>query len=87
MLQASQVEHAHTSISATTDENIHAVRTKANVIDFFVVGDELSLCRQGRDIPNCASCVNARRNDKTRGDSVPVERGDGSSMLRRFRIG
>jgi hypothetical protein len=86
MLQASQVKHAHTPISATADKDIHAVCTESNIIDFLVVSNELSLCRQGRNIPNRASRVNAGRDDKTRGDSVPVKRGDRGSMFRRFRV-
>lgn len=87
MLQTSQVKHAHTSISTAADKDIHAVRTKANIIDFLVVSNKLSLSGQGRNVPDSASCVNARCDDKTRGDGVPVKRGDRGSMLGRFRVG
>ncbi len=64
VLERPQVEHADAAISTARDEDIDAVGAKAHVEDFFVVGDELCLCSQGRNVPYCAGCVDRRCDDQ-----------------------
>lgn len=39
MLQAAEIKHSDTAVSATADEDIHAVRAKSNVVNLLVVCD------------------------------------------------
>ena len=72
VLEAAQVEHPHTPVCTTAHENIHALCTEAHIEDFLVVGDELRLGSEGGDVPDGTGGVDARRDDETRGDDVPV---------------
>lgn len=86
MLETAQIKHAHAAISSTADEDVNTVGTKANIVYFFVVSNQLRLRCERRDIPDGASRVNAGRNDQAWGDGVPVQGCDRGSMLGRFRI-
>ena len=86
MFETAQIKHAHAAISSTADKDVDTVGTKANIVYFFIVGNQLRLRRECRDIPDGASRVNAGRNDQAWGDGVPVQRSDRGSMLGRFRI-
>ena len=46
VLQTSQIEHAHATVLTTADKDVDAVGAETYVVDFFVVGDQLGLCRQ-----------------------------------------
>lgn len=63
VLQASQIKHADTTIGATADEHINAVGTESNVKHFLVMSNQLCLGCQGRNIPDCAGCVDAGCDD------------------------
>lgn len=86
MLQAAQVKHAHATISSTAGEDVDGVSAKSYVVYLLVVCNQLRFRGKRRNIPDGAGRINARRDDQTRRDRVPVKRGDRSSMLRRFRI-
>lgn len=73
MLQAAQVKHPDTSVRAAADEDVHTVCTKSDIVYLLVVRDELSLGCQGRDVPNGAGGVDARGDDETWGDGIPVQ--------------
>lgn len=87
MLETAQIKHAYAAISSTADKDVDTVGTKANIVYFFIVGNQLRLRRECRDIPDGASRVNAGRNDQAGGDGIPVQGGDRGSMLGGFRIG
>lgn len=59
MLEAPQVKHPHTAIRTTTDKDIDTVGAESNIIHLLVVGDQLGLCCQSRNIPNGAGRINA----------------------------
>ena len=63
VLETSKIKHPDAAVSATGDEYINAVCTEANVKDFFIVCDELSLSGKGRDIPYRAGRVNTGGDD------------------------
>ena len=86
MLETAQIKHAHAPISSTADKDVNTVGTKANIVYFFVVSNQLRLRCKRRDIPDGASRVNARRNDQAWGDGVPVQGSDRGSMLGGLRI-
>ena len=81
MLQTSQIEHAHATVSSTTDEHINTAGAEAHIKDLFVVCDQLSFRSKGWDIPDGAGRVNARRDYKLWGQGIPIERGQWSSMF------
>ena len=81
MLKASQVEHAHTAISTTADEDIDTVGTESNVINLLVMSNQLCLGGQCWDVPDGASRVNAGSDNQTGRDGVPVKRCDGGSVF------
>ena len=64
MLETSEIEHAHAAVGAAGDEDVNAVGAEADVKNFFVVGDKLSLGGEGWDIPDRAGGVNGRCNDE-----------------------
>lgn len=39
MLQAAEIKHSDTAVSAATDEHIHAVCAESNIVDLLVVCD------------------------------------------------
>jgi len=51
VLQRPQIKHANTAVCAAGDEDVHAVGAEAHIENFFVVSDELCLCRQSWYIP------------------------------------
>lgn len=44
VLETAEIEHAHTAVGATTDEDVYASGTEADIEDFLVVGNQLRLC-------------------------------------------
>lgn len=84
MFEAAEIEHPNTAICAAAYENVDALGAEADVENFFVVGDQLGFRCQGRDIPDRAGGVDARRDDQTGRDYVPVERGDRRGMFGRL---
>ena len=87
MLEAAQVKHAHTAIGTAAHKYVDAVGTESNVKHFLIMGNELSLCCQGRNVPNRAGGIDTRGDDKTRGYRVPVKRSDRGGMLGGLGIG
>ena len=57
MLERTQIEHADAAIGAARDEDVDAIRAEADVVDFFVVCDQLRFGGQRGDVPYCAGCV------------------------------
>ena len=87
VLEAAEVEHADGAVGAAGDEDVDAVGAEADVEDFFVVGDQLRFCGQGRDVPDGAGGVDAGGDDEAGGEGVPVEGGEGGSVLGGFGVG
>ena len=58
MLEATEVEHSHTTVSTARHEHIDAVGTEANIKYLLVVGYKLRLCRQSGYVPDSASGIN-----------------------------
>ena len=87
VFETSEIEHADTAVGAAGDEDVDAVGAETHVEDFFVVGDELGLCGECRDIPDGASCVNGGCNDERWRDCVPIEGSKRCGMLWCLGIG
>lgn len=66
MFKASEIEHADTTIGATTNKQVYTVRTKSDIENFLVMGNKLGLGGKRRDIPYCACRVDARRDYEAR---------------------
>lgn len=81
VFQAPQIEHADTTVLTTTDEHINTVRTKAHVVHFFIVCDQLRLGRQRGDIPDRTRRIDAGSDDQAGRNSVPVQRGERGSVI------
>ena len=45
VFKAPEIEHSHATVSAAADKDIDAVRAEADVKNFLVMSDQLSLCR------------------------------------------
>lgn len=73
VLQTAEIKHAHTTVLAAADKYIDTVGAESHIVDLLVVSNELGLCCQRRDVPNGASGIDARGDDETRGDGVPVQ--------------
>lgn len=86
MLQTTEIKHSNTTVLPTADKHINTVCAEAHVIHFFVMGDQLRLGSQGRNIPDCASCIDAGGNDETRRDRIPIEGSQRSGMIGRLGI-
>lgn len=84
VLQAAQIKHAHTTISAAANKDVDAVRTESNVIYLLVVRNQLCFGCERRNVPNCACCVDTRGDDQAGRDRIPIERGDRGSMFGRL---
>jgi hypothetical protein len=41
MLQAAEIKHTHATVSTATDKDVYTVCTETNVVDFFIMCDEL----------------------------------------------
>ena len=87
MLETAEIEHTHTAVGAAGDEDVDTVGAEADVEDFFVVRDELSLGGEGRDIPDCTGCVNGGGDDEGWRDCVPVKGSEWCGMLWCFGVG
>lgn len=87
MFEAAQVEHTHTAVSTAADKHVDAVRTEPNIVHLLVVSNQLRLGSQRRDVPDSARCINAGGDDQAWGNGVPVERSDGSGVLRGLGVG
>ena len=81
VLQASQVEHSNTAIGTAADKHINAVGAEPDIKNFLIVGNQLCLGRQCRDIPDCAGRIDTRCDDQAGGYRVPVQRGDRRGVL------
>src|SRR5690349_12310299 len=75
VLQAAEVKHPHAAVLAATDEDVGALGTEPHIVDLLVVGNQLGLGGKGRDIPDGACRVYARRDDQARVYRVPIQRG------------
>jgi len=87
MFKTPQVKHTHTAVSTAADKNIDTVGTESDIVDLLVVGNQLRFSCQGGYIPDGAGCVNARGDDETWGDCVPVEGSDRGRVLGGLRVG
>jgi len=54
VLQTPEIEHSHTSICATTHEDINTLCAKPDIENFLIMSNELCFSRQGRYIPDGA---------------------------------
>jgi hypothetical protein len=66
VLKATQVEHAYTSVCATTHEYIYALSAKTHVKHLLVMSDKLGLGSKRRNVPNGAGSVYTGRDDEAR---------------------
>jgi len=87
VLETPQIKHSHATIGTATDKNIDTASTEAHVKDLLVVGDELSLCGEGRNVPYGTGGINAGSDDELGRESIPVERCQGRSVLGRLGVG
>lgn len=44
MIEGAEVEHAYAAVCAARDEGVDAACAELDVVDFFVVSDELCFC-------------------------------------------
>lgn len=86
MLETTQIEHAHATISSAADKHVNAVGTEPNIVHLFVMCNQLCLCRERRNIPDGTGRVNAGRDYQTWGNGIPVKRRYWGSMLGRLRV-
>ena len=59
VLQASQIEHSYTSISAAADKDVDAARAKSNIEDLLVMCNQLRFGSKRGNVPDCTSRVDA----------------------------
>lgn len=81
MFETPQVKHAHTTIGTARNEDVHAICTEPHIKDLFVMCNQLGLCGQCRNVPDRARGINARGDDETRRDGVPVKRSERRRVL------
>lgn len=73
MLQTAQVKHAHAAVLPAAHEYVNALSTETNVVDFFVVSNQLRLCRERWYIPDGTRGIDTRSDNKAGGDGIPVQ--------------
>lgn len=73
MFQTAEVEHAYTAVGPTRDEDVNAVGAEADVVDFFIVSDQLGFGREGGDVPYRTSRVDGGSDNQGWLDDVPIE--------------
>jgi hypothetical protein len=84
VLQAAQIEHAHTTIGAAANKDVDAVRTESDVVYLLVVRDQLRFGCECGNVPDCAGRVNAGCDNQAGRNRIPVEGGDRGSMFGRL---
>jgi hypothetical protein len=65
MLQASEIKHTNATVLPAADKDIHTIGAEPNIVDFFIVGDQLRLGSQRGYIPDGTCGVNTRGDDET----------------------
>jgi hypothetical protein len=86
VLEAAEIEHAHTAIGATAYKNIHTTCAESHIEDFFVVCDQLRLGSERGNVPYCACRIYARCDDELRRQGVPIEGSERRSVFGCFRV-
>lgn len=73
VLQTSKIKHPHTTVSSTAYKDVNAICAESNIEDFFIMRDELCFRCKGWDIPYRTSGVNARGDNQTWRQSIPIK--------------
>jgi len=86
VLKTSKIKHANATVLPAADEHVDALGAESHVVNLFVVGDQLRLCRQRGNVPDGAGSVYARSDDQAWRDRVPVKRRQRSRVVRRLGV-
>lgn len=87
VFETPQIKHANAAILTAADEHIDTIRAKPNIVYFLVVGNELRLCRERRNVPDRACRIDTTRYDQAGRNGVPVEGRKRRRVIRRLRVG
>lgn len=87
MFQTSQVEHSYAAICAAAYEYVDTVGAEPDVENLLVVSNELGFSGQGWYVPDRTGGIDARGDDETGGQSVPIQRGQRGGVFGRFGVG
>lgn len=66
VLQTAQIEHADATVLSAAHEYVNTVGAEADIVNLLVVGNQLCLGRQRRNIPNRAGGIDTGRDNQAR---------------------